>query len=251
MLRTLSMLLVVLILVIGCTNGSQVVKKDVMIPPIISADNPPQIVLGSRYYYKHTNAITGQSFSIITKVKSNVNWMGTSAYIIEMNKEDQAKNFALHGYTVVDANLNRLANMDAQGRVIHILVGQSTVTPAQGSTVIPPAIIVYDWPLRVGKSFSTTYEFLNKSDDKTYKISDQVKVVDKVFLRSSLGSVITYKIYHTTPGLIETRYYSPELGTDVKQEITNTLENSAGVGVFVVELIGYSIPGIGTKGEKF
>jgi hypothetical protein len=178
--------------------------------------------------------------------------MGTSAYIVEMNKEDQAtKNFALHGYTVVDANLNRLANMDAQGRVIHILVGQSTVATAQGSTVIPPAITVYDWPLKVGKSFSTTYEFLNKSDDKTYKISDQVKIVEKVFLRTSLGSLTIYKIYRTTPGLIETRYYSPELGTDVKQEITNTLENSAGVGVFTLELVGYSIPGVAAKGEKF
>jgi hypothetical protein len=250
MLRILSMLLVVLILVIGCTS-SPAIKKDAVMPPIISADKPPQIVLGSKYYYKHTNAVTGQSFSIVTRVKSNVNWMGTSAYIIELNKEDQAKGFTVSGYTVVDANLNRLANMDAQGRIIHILVGQSTVTTAQGTTPLPPAIIVYDWPLKVGKTFSTTYEFLNKSDDKTYKISDQVKVVDKVSLKSSLGSVITYKIYRTTPGLIETRYYSPELGTDVKQDITNTLENSAGVGVFVIELVGYSIPGVGTKGEKF
>ena len=250
MLKILIWLTIILVLLIGCTTTPDI-KKNTVIPPIISADKPPQIVLGSRYYYKHTNAITGQSFSIITKVKSNVNWMGTSAYVIEMSKEDQAKNFAVTGYTVVDLNLNRLANIDSQGRIIHILVGQSTVTNAQGTSSIPPAIIVYDWPLKVGKSFSTTYEFLNKSDDKTYKISDQVKVLDRTSLKSSLGSITTYKIYRTSPGLIEIRYYSPEVGIDVKQEITNTLENSAGVGVFVVELVGYSIPGVAIKGEKF
>jgi len=112
-------------------------------------------------------------------------------------------------------------------------------------------MVVYCWPLKVGDSFSVTYDTFNPSGNKTVKNNDQVKVETKSMIQNSyIGSWLAYKIQRTTAGTIETRYYSPDLGLEIRQEVNQTLNHPQGAGVFVVDMIGYSIPGFGEKGEK-
>lgn len=215
----------------------------------ILAEKPPKLVLGAMYFYRRTNGITGDYQISVSKIKSKVNWMGTPAYTVELSKQE-GTNDVVTGYLVLDTNLNTLATLDKDGKLLQAIKGTTSPTAPQENPADNPCIKIYDWPLTLGKSFSVDYEIFNNTDKKSYKLTDQVNVDNELELvKTSLGEWTTYRIHRITSGSIETHYYAPEIGIEVKQEVSQTLDNGEGPGVFIVELIGYNIPGVGQVGQ--
>jgi hypothetical protein len=215
----------------------------------ILAEKPPELVPGARYIYKRTNVITDDSQILISKIKSTVNWMGTAAYIVELSKQE-GTNSVVTGYLVINTNLNTLAILDKDGKLLQAIKSPPSATAPQDNSGDTPCIKIYDWPLTLGKSFSAEYEIFNNTDKKSYKLTDQIAINDNLILvKLPIGDRTTYRIQRTTPGAIEAHYYSPEIGIEVKQEVSQTVDNPEGAGVFVVTLIGYNIPGVGQVGQ--
>jgi hypothetical protein len=213
-------------------------------------EKPPEFIPGSKFVYKRRNAVSGDFQIYTSTIKSKVNWLGTPAYVIESGREE-GENTVVAGYVVIDTNLNTVASLDKAGKLTQIIKDKILVTTPQGEATESPCIKIYDWPLKAGKRFSAKYEILDKTDNKSYNITDQVSVDNKLEeVKLSIGTWTTFKIHRITPGAIETRYYAPQLGAEIKQEVSQTLDNPAGVGVFETELIGYDIPGVGSKGRK-
>jgi len=254
MLRYFALFLVVG-LMLGCVHVEEITKETPqrILSPIALGEKPPEIVVGSKFLYKRTNAITGESMIFIQSIKNKVDWMGSPAYVVELMKEEALPNkgYSTFKYALIDSNLNMLAAMNKEGQLIEAVSGNVSIVTPKGTTIDGRSIVVYNWPLKVGDAFSVTYETFNKSANQTVKNTDQVKVEQKTMIRNSnIGSWLAYKIRHTAPGMIETRYYSPDLGLEIRQEVNQTIDNPQGAGVFVVDMIGYSIPGVGEKGEK-
>ena len=177
--------------------------------------------------------------------------MGTTpAYVVELSKQE-GTNYVVTSYLIINNELNTLAILDKDGKILQAIKGSTPATTPQATSAESNCIKIYDWPLTLGKNFTVEYEILNKPDNKTYKVIDQVSVdKDLELVKIALGEWTTFRIQRITPGSIETHYYAPEIGIEIKQEISQTLDNSAGAGVFVVELIGYNIPGVGQAGQE-
>jgi hypothetical protein len=219
-------------------------------PPAFG-EKPPELVPGAKYVYKRTNCITGDSQISVSTIKSKVIWMGTTpAYVVELSKQE-GTGFVVTSYLIINNELNTLAILDKEGKLLQAIKGKtSATTPPQATAAESDCIKTYDWPLTFGKNFTAEYEIITKPDNNTYKITDQVSVGDELVpVKLPIGDFTTYKIHRITPGSVENHYFAPEIGIEVKQGISQTLDNPAGPGAFVLELIGYNIPGVGQAGQ--
>lgn len=221
--------------------------------PAVLGEKPPELVPGAKYIYKRTNGITGDFQISVSTIKSKVIWMGTTpAYVVEVSKQE-GTNHVVTSYLIINNELNTLAILDKDGKILQAVqaIKDTTVaTTPKATSAENNCIKIYDWPLTLGKSFTVEYAILNKPDDKTYKITDQVSVGNELEpVKLPIGNWATYKIHRITPGSVENHYFAPEIGIEVKQGISQTLDNPAGAGVFIVELIGYNIPGVGQVGK--
>jgi hypothetical protein len=213
------------------------------------AAQPPELIPGAKYFYKRTNAVTDESQIIVSKIKNKVNWLGIPAYIVELSKKE-GTNYAVTGYLVINTNLNTMATLDKDGKLLQAIKSTTSPTTPKENSGDSPCIKIYDWPLTLGKSFSVEYEIFNKADSKSFKLTDQVSIGNEwVMVKRAIGAWNTYRIHRITSGSFETHYYSPEIGIEVAQEISQTLDNPEGAGVFKVDLIGYNIPGVGQVGQ--
>lgn len=235
-----SLIIFILILVLGCATIEETRPNiPVVTNPVLLGEKPADLVIGSKFVYKRTNLITDESQTYMWTVKSKVNWFGTTAYVIDFGS----------GFIIWDSNLNWMASLDKNGKVFQSIDTSPQMISAQGTSTVAPSIRVYDWPLKIGKNYSLNYEVSDKANNKI-KLSDQIKIEEKINAKIAIGTWTTYKIRRETVGYIENRFYSPDLGMEVKTEVMQTKSHPQGQAIIMNELIGYDIPGVGSKGEK-
>jgi len=228
-----------LVLVAGCATIEETKPNVIPTNPVLLGEKPANLIIGSKFIYKRTNLITDESQTYMWTIKSKVNWFGTTAYVIDFGS----------GFIIWDSNLNWMASLDKNGKVFQNIDTSAQMITPQGTSTVAPSIRVYDWPLKIGKNYSLNYEVSDKANNKI-KLSDQIKVEEKTNAKTPIGTWTTFKIRRETLGYIENRFYSPDLGMEVKTEVMQTKAHPQGPAIIMNELVGYEIPGVGSRGEK-
>jgi hypothetical protein len=233
------MILLIILAISGCATIEETRPNLPVTNPVLLGEKPANLVIGSKFIYKRTNLITDESQTYMWTIKSKVNWFGITAYVIDVGA----------GFIIWDSNLNWMATLDKNGKVFQNIDTSAQMITPQGTSTVAPSIRVYDWPLKIGKNYSLNYEVSDKANNKI-KLSDQIKVEEKTNAKTPVGTWTTYKIRRETAGYIENRFYSPDLGMEVKTEVMQTKAHPQGPAIIMNELVGYDIPGVGSKGEK-
>jgi hypothetical protein len=237
-MKFLGPLILLVSLVMGCGTTkeeeatqytpSQYTFKETMVSPIAAGEKPPELIPGSKFTFKKTNIITDEFVTYNWTVKSKIIWLGKiPAYLIDIEQ----------GYILWDTDLNFLASFGRNGQILQ---------------TCDPAIQVYNWPIKLNKSWNASYDLADrtKNPSSIHKMSDPVRVIEQTSVKTPAGLWRVYVIERETIGMVEKHYYAPDIGMEAKMEIAMTLENQGGPGAFVVDLIGYDIPGVGSKGIK-
>jgi len=107
-------------------------------------------------------------------------------------------------------------------------------------TYDPPAS--YDFPLKVGKTFTKTYRLTNHATQQVSSsvVTTQIEALEDVVVKA--GTFKTFRVKTSdTLGNENTVWFSPELGIFVKQMNRRTDKHAQGVGTRDVELISQTI----------
>jgi len=208
-----------IVISVSCATTPPLTSKEV---PDVVAESPPAIVIDSRFVFQETNLVTGKITSTFTwVVKEKKEYDRKPAYWVDTTG-GKGENF-----NVYDLNLNWMA---------YIKKGVE-------QTSASPCLKEFDWPLKVGKSWSTFYDYFDRSRGSSFRgASEPVKVESYEEVKVPAGTFQTFKIVREARVFKVTNWYSPSIGISIKRQIERTADNILGYGRFLIELMEYSIP---------
>jgi len=201
---------------LGCSGGAYIDAKNAGNPNNLIADkldHPPVLVMGSNFIYRDTNLSNGKSLKVIMTVKEKREFERKPAYWIQVNRErDQY-------FNIYDMKLNWIGSSE-DGKEL----GESA----------EPCIRVFDWPLKVGKEWSS--DFISRQYSEGFrpsrsKISVRIRTYEEVKVPAG-----NFKALRIQAGE-ETFWYAPSIGWVVQEEVEP--HNKAG---WLLELVKYTVP---------
>lgn len=204
----------------GCASQDVIVQDQnpYFRSPISLGEKPPELAIGSKYYFRKTNLITDEQIEFILIVKNRIVWAGsTFVYLLEQSRESGKGKEVLKevdAYMLWDMNLNWVANLNKQGKV------EASASPCKK---------LYDWPLKVGKTYN----------DGKVEQPDVIQIQEQVTVKTVAGAYRSFRIRRETADAVETHYYSPDIGLEVRVDVSNKLNNPAGPGTFSYELVKF------------
>jgi hypothetical protein len=175
-------------------------------------DHPPVLVIGSNFVYQDTNLSTGKICKVIMTVREKKEFERKPAYWIQVNREKDRY------FDIYDMNLNWIGSSE-DGKELESA---------------EPCIQVFDWPLKVGKKWSSDYISRQSSEGfrpSRSKISVKILTYEEVTVPAG-----TFKTLRIQAGE-ETFWYAPSIGWAVKEEI-----EPSGKANWLLELVNYRIP---------
>jgi hypothetical protein len=200
---------------LGCSGGFYFGAKKTGSPSHLTdekLDHPPVLVMGSNFVYQDTNLSNGKTCKVIMTVKERKNFERKPAYWIEVNREGESY------FDIYDMNLNWMGSFE-DGKELE---------SAQ------PCIRVFDWPLKVGKKWSSNYISRQRSElfrPSRSKVSVKIRTYEEATVPA--GTFETLRIQADE----ETFWYAPSIGWAVKEKI-----GPYGKAEWLLELVKYRIP---------
>jgi hypothetical protein len=143
---------------------------------------------------------------------------------------------AWHGRTLMGiADGSNTSYFEEQGRWVATMRDATVIERAE------PGVQNYDWPLLVGKRWSTTFLYQDLARGPTFDSVTQDATVDAYEeVQTPAGNFNTFKISRGDPGYHITYWLSPELGVWVKARVERLSGHYRGVGTVESELVSYS-----------
>jgi hypothetical protein len=231
MLKMLSVLSLVLMLVIGCATEQPMTrsqkpdiktypnqpypKKEITLNPVQLGEQPPELIVGTRYILRQGNVITKQWTTMAWLVKDKFQWQGKNAYLIDISGGQNLS------YIIWDRDLNILATTDGNGKVV---------------TAFEPCVKLFTFPLKVGTTSTITYDYWIGGKKMT-GITEQIKVDGKESVSVPAGTYETIIVKRSNSQLTELHYYAPMVGFPVKWRWTQGFDHPNGPGEFAIELV--------------
>lgn len=104
----------------------------------------------------------------------------------------------------------------------------------------PPA--GYDWPLKVGKTFTQKFNVIIHATKRTFPVEQQITVeaYEDVVVPAGRFKAFRVKTIDSS-GIENTSWFSSELGIFVKQHITRAAKHPSGAGTQESELVSQNI----------
>jgi len=186
--------------------------NNLLIDEKIGANHPPVLTLGSMFAYQETNLSTGKIWKIIMVVSEKKQFEKKPAYWIDVIREGKSH------FDIYDMNLNWIGSF-ADGKELESA---------------EPCIRVFEWPLRVGKKWDSSYTLRDYSHGihtSTPKVAMNIRTYEEVTVPEG-----TFKALRIQAGE-ETVWYAPSIGWVVKEQI-----GPYGKDGWLLELLEYSIP---------
>jgi hypothetical protein len=208
-------LLVLTFICLGCSGGAYIGAKDSGGPSRLTDEklnHPPALVIGSSFVFQDTNLSNGRICKVIMTVKEKKQFEGKPAYWIQVKREKDRY------FDIYDMNLNWIGSSE-DGKELESA---------------EPCIRVFDWPLKVGKEWSSDYISRQCSEGfrpSRLKISVKIRTYEEVTVPAG-----TFKTLRIQAGE-ETFWYAPSIGWAVKEEI-----EPHGKTEWLLELVKYRIP---------
>jgi len=219
MTRRIFFLLTLILICTGCagsTNlGAQNTGNSLNNPSMgeeIVARYPPALVIGSKFTYQDTNLSNGKICKVTMIIKEMKGFERKPAYWIEVSREEKSY------FDIYDKNLNWIGSF-ADGKQLESA---------------EPCIQVFNWPLKVGKKWNSSYtvkEYSGGVHLSHSKTGVNVRTYEEV--RVPAG---TFRALRIQAGK-ETFWYAPSIGWAVKEQI-----RPQGKDGWLLELVEYSIP---------
>ena len=131
-------LLVLTFICLGCSGGTSIGAKKSAGPGYLTGENlnhPPVLVIGSSFVFRDTNLSNDKICEVIMTVKEKKQFEGKPAYWIQVNRERDCY------FDIYDMNLNWIGSSE-EGKELESA---------------EPCIRVFNWPLKVGKEWSSDY----------------------------------------------------------------------------------------------
>lgn len=198
-----------------CSGGAYMGAKNSGSPNNLIDEKPvylPVLVMGSNFIYQDTNLSNGKICKVIMTVKEKKKFERKPAYWIQVNRERD------HYFNIYDMNLNWIGSSE-DGKELESA---------------EPCIRVFDWPLKVGKKWSSKYISRQCSEGfrpSRSEISVKIRTYEEVTVPAG-----TFKTLRIQAGE-ETFWYAPSIGWTVKEEI-----EPYGKAEWLLELVKYRIP---------
>jgi hypothetical protein len=198
-----------------CSGGAHIDVKNSGGPSNLideKLDHPPVLVMGSNFIYQDTHLSNGKICKVIMTVKEKKEFERRPAYWVQVNRERDRY------FDIYDMNLNWIGSSE-DGKKLESA---------------EPCIRVFDWPLKVGKKWSSDYISRQRSEGfrpSLSKISVKIQTYEEVTVPAG-----TFKALRIQAGE-ETFWYAPSIGWAVKEEI-----RPYGKAEWLLELVNYRIP---------
>jgi hypothetical protein len=212
-------ILVLAFICIGCSRGASIGTQssgnsqinNSNIDEKIGADQPPVLVMGSKFIYQDTNLSNGKICKVTMAVKEKKKFEKRPAYWIEVSREGE------NYFDIYDMNLNWIGSF----------AGGKELESAE------PCIRVFKWPLRVGKKWESDYISRDYSEGfrpSPSKLTVNIRTYEDVTVPAG-----TFKTLRIQAGG-ETFWYAPSIGWVVKEQI-----GPYGKDGWLLELVEYII----------
>ena len=158
------------------------------------------------------------------------------------------------GTGTVQQTTKSLGEQTWQGRKVYAYEGQEGmvlleipsskfVAFVKGTTPLisfdPP--MGFDYPLWVGKNWTTTNRITNHGTGKTSTVETQWNVEAKEEIKVPAGTFKVFRVTGTDPTTENTYWWGRELGIHIKTKSQRTVKHPLGPGVRETELISYDI----------
>lgn len=228
--ETLIGVLALILMIASCTASTTGVKSDSI------ADSPPALVMGSKFVYQTKDVDTGKNYIETWVLREIKKYEKEIAYWFDFDQIDPSaskeKRYTIEETNILDLNLNYLATF-RNGKLF-----QSA----------SPKAAHFSWPLKIGKSWKTTFDYVNHERGqvlKDVKTSSKVESYEEVkvpagpFKIYKINEEVTYPNGASHEGHI---YYAPSLGFNVKYEWRSRDYKDGPVTRLNVELLEYSVP---------
>ncbi len=217
--RRISFLLTLSLISTGCAGSADLGGSNAgdllhrrLAPDEISAQQPPSLVIGSRFIYREINVLNGKVCKVAMIVKEMKQFETKPAYWIEVSRETERY------FDIYDMNLNWIGSF-ADGRELESA---------------EPCIRVFDWPLRVGKKWKSDYTVKDYSGGSHfYRSKTAVNIQTDEEVTVPAGTFRALRIHADE----ETLWYSPSIGWAVREQIGPRDRDG-----WLLELVEYSIP---------
>jgi hypothetical protein len=198
-----------------CSGGGYIGSKNSGVSSNLigeKLDHPPVLVVGSIFIYQDTNLSEGKIRKVIMAVKEKKEFERKPAYWIQVNRERDRY------FDIYDMNLNWIGSSE-DGKELESA---------------EPCIRVFDWPLKIGKKWSSDYISRQRSEGFRpcrSKISVKIRTYEEVTVPAG-----TFNSVRIQAGE-ETFWYAPLIGWAVKEKI-----EPYGKAEWLLELVEYRIP---------
>ncbi len=176
------------------------------------AQRPPSLVIGSRFIYRDTNVSSGEICKVAMTVKEIKKFETKPAYWIEVSREREDY------FDIYDMNLNWVGSL-INGRELESA---------------KPCIRAFDWPLRVGKTWTSDCTVKEYSGGvHLYHSRTGVNIQRYEEVRVPAGTFGALRIQAGE----ETFWYAPSIGWVIREQ-TRPQDG----GGWLLELMEYRIP---------
>jgi len=198
-----------------CSGGAYIGSKNSGGPSNFTdqrLDHPPVLVMGSNFIYQDTNLSNGKICRVIMTVKEKKEFERKPAYWIQVDREGDRY------FDIYDMNLNWIGSSE-DGKELESA---------------EPCIRVFDWPLKVGKKWSSDY--ISRRSSEGFRLTrSRVSVKIRTYEEATVQAG-TFETLRIQAGE-ETFWYAPSIGWAVKEEI-----EAHGKAEWLLELVEYRIP---------
>jgi hypothetical protein len=222
--------LALILILISCSTTTTGVKS------AATAESPPAHVVGSKFVYQTKDLDSGKIYIETWVVREIKKYEKEIAYWFDFFRIDSGvskdKKYRIEETNVLDLNLNYLATF-RKGKLFQ------SASPKETH---------FSWPLRVGKDWKSTFDYINhergqvvKNVKASSKVENygEVKVPSGIFKVFKLNRKVIYPNGMSHEGSI---YYAPSIGLNVKYEWSLRDYKDGPVTRLNVELLEYSIP---------
>jgi hypothetical protein len=216
-LKTLQMIatLMLTLISVGCSGGTFISpKSSVDIELKNSSNNPPELLIGSKFIYQYLNPADGKSREVTMEIEERKEFEHKQAYWIKVTGKENSY------FNIYDMNLNWIG-----------LFGDGKELES-----IEPCLQILKWPLKIGEKWNSEYTFRDYSDAShgiyiyTSKVSVNIRTYEEVKVPAGVFKALRIQAGEAT------FWYAPSISWIVKVQTGFDRQTE------ILELVKYNIP---------
>jgi hypothetical protein len=199
----------------GCSGGAFISSKSgVDIELKNHSDNPPNLLIGSKFIYRDLNPSGGAPRKITMEVEERKEFEHKQAYWIKVTGKENSY------FNIYDMNLNWIG-----------LFGDGKELES-----VEPCLQILKWPLKIGEKWNSEYTFRDYSNSSqgvyihTSKVTVNIRTYEEVKVPAGVFKALRIQVGGAT------FWYAPSIGWIVKEQTGSDRQTE------ILELVEYNIP---------